>query len=449
VDTTREPQPDAEAPPPRSTWDLVVAYHPDPARVGTRLELRPGASLAVRRGEGLFEDRTISRRHARISAGPSTLEIEDEGSRYGTFVNGEPVQRQPLKAHDVINVGELLLLVGAGEGSPGAALAAEIENVARLATPVLFTGETGAGKGHFARALNDASGRAPLVVLACGAVPAEGATEELFGADDRPGLLERADGGTLLLDDVDEAPRGVHAALLGFLDDGAARRVGAVEARRLDVRIVATARRPEALPGEFVSRLRLVLRVPPLRERLEELPVIVRGMLAARGMWARRALVFALMKHSYRHNVRELEGLVERAAIDAGDEKVAGLSKGVAEAMGLTDVAAPGALVVAGDGSWFRAPGASRVSLARRETLARLLEALVTAHRERPGRELSTDDLFAAGWPGERIKGPAATGRVYVALTALRNLGLRDFLTRGETGYLLDPSARIETAPSG
>lgn len=95
--------------------------------------------------------------------------------------------------------------------------------------------------------------------------------------------------------------------------------------------------------------------------------------------------------------------------------------------------------------SWFRPPGAPRVSLLRRENLTRLLRALIEARHNQPGRPLTTDALFSAGWPGERIQAPSAAGRVYVALTSLRNLGLREFLVRSEGGYLLDAGANIES----
>ena len=454
MDTTREPRPD-EAPPATASWGVMIAYHPDPAQVGTRLAVEVDAPLAIGRAPGLFDDRTMSRNHARISVGARGLEIEDVGSRNGTFVNGEPVQRQTLRVGDLIGAGELLLLALADadpKRSATAVLQAAIERVAPLATPVLFTGETGVGKGHFARVLHRASGRGELVPVACGAVASDHIAEELFGLDaaahppGRPGLLERADGGTLLLDDADDAPAQFQSALLAFLEDGRVRRMGGVELVPVDVRVVATARTPEGLREEFLSRLsRFVLRVPPLRERLEDIPVLIRDLLSPLGVWTKRALVAALLRHEYRHNVRELAGLIERAVIDAGADKLVGLSRGVAERMGLADVGSPGALAIASDGSWFRPPGAPRVNLGRRENLARLLRALVAAHRDQPGQALTTEALFAAGWPGERIQGPAASGRVYVGLTTLRNLGLRHFLRRSQGGYLLDSAAKIES----
>jgi pSer/pThr/pTyr-binding forkhead associated (FHA) protein len=435
-------------------WGLLVAYHPQPDHVGTRLRVTADAPLELGRGPGPFADHTLSRRHARVALRPAGVEIADLNSRNGTFVNGEPVKRQALRPGDIVGVGELLLLVvryAGVEASPASLLEAEIAKVARLATPVLITGEIGAGKTHYARALHAASGRGALVPVPCGALAPERVAEELFGLDaaayppGRPGLLEQAHGGTLLLDDVDDAAESLQAALLAFLEDGVTRRLGATATARVDVRVVATTRNPAALRGEFLSRLsRFVLRVPPLRERPEDIPGLIRALLAPRGAWVKRGLAFALLRHDYRHNVRELASVLERAAIDAGGEPILGLSRGVAETLGLADEGPPTSLAVAADGTWFRPPGAPRVSLVRRENLTRLLRALLDARGAQPGKPLTTDALFAAGWPGERIQGPSAAGRVYVALTSLRNLGLRDFLVRAEGGYLLDATASIE-----
>jgi pSer/pThr/pTyr-binding forkhead associated (FHA) protein len=455
VDTTQLSPPDAGATPSMVAWGVLVAYHPDPKRVGARLAVTAEAPLELGRDAGLFADHTMSRRHARVVLRPSGPEVSDLNSRNGTFVNGEPVRRQALRPGDIVGVGEMLLLV-LRDSSPASGalsvLTAEIAKVAPLGTPVLFSGEVGVGKSYFARALHEASGRGALVPVPCGAVPAERVAEELFGLDaaayppGRPGLLEQAHAGTLLLDDVDDASESLQAALLAFLENGLTRRLGASAPARVDVRVVATARSPEGLRGEFLSRLsRFVLRVPPLRERPEDVAALIRALLAPHGVWLKRGLAFALLRHDYRHNVRELASVLERATIDAGDDRMIGLSRGVADALGLGDDGSPNALAVAADGTWFRPPGAPRVSLVRRENLTRLLRTLLEARRDQAGRALTTDTLFAAGWPGERIQGPSAAGRVYVALTSLRNLGLRDFLVRSEGGYLLDAGANIES----
>jgi len=441
MDTTRELQHDASAPGAPASLGLIVAYHPDPARVGVHLRVED--SLVIGREPGLFDDETMSRRHARVARVAGGLTVEDTGSRNGTFVNGEPVERQLLRHGDVLGTGEIILLV-LDEAQAARPPAAEIERLARLASPVLLVGETGVGKGRLAQLLHARSGRDPLVVLHGGALGPDRVAEELFGLDaaihppGRPGHLERAAGGTLLLDNLDDAPAPLGAALLAFLEQRA------VGAAAVDVRILATARDAAALREDLVSRL-AVVRVPPLRERPEDIPLLVRELLQPRGLWVRRALLQALLRHGFRHNVRELVAIVDRAIEEDCADGLVGLSSGVADALSLADVGSPGALAVAGDGTWFRPPGGARVSLANRDNLSRLLRALLEAYHQEAGSALSTETLFTAGWPGERIRGPAAAGRVYVALTTLRNLGLRHFLRRAPGGYLLDAKAKIES----
>jgi hypothetical protein len=104
------------------------------------------------------------------------------------------------------------------------------------------------------------------------------------------------------------------------------------------------------------------------------------------------------------------------------------------------------ALVVAERGVWFSTEGGDRVDLSTRTTLARLLDALVRERLAAPGEPIAWDALLAAGWPGERVQPGAAQNRVRVALTSLRNLGLRTVLLTKPGGHCLDPAVRIERA---
>jgi tetratricopeptide (TPR) repeat protein len=103
------------------------------------------------------------------------------------------------------------------------------------------------------------------------------------------------------------------------------------------------------------------------------------------------------------------------------------------------------AVVIATDGAWFEA-GGERVSLLKRKAPRLVLARLMEERRERPGTTLSVDDLFEAGWPGEQALPDAAASRVYVAVSTLRKLGLRDVLTREDEGYLLDPRRPVRSA---
>jgi predicted ATPase len=101
------------------------------------------------------------------------------------------------------------------------------------------------------------------------------------------------------------------------------------------------------------------------------------------------------------------------------------------------------AWVVAEDGSWFRRPNGWRIEVGDRQHARAALRALLRARQDAPGRALSTDDVLREAWPGERVRKRAGAMRVYVTISTLRDLGLRDFLVNGEGGYLLDPLQSI------
>jgi two-component system, NtrC family, response regulator HydG len=216
-------------------------------------------------------------------------------------------------------------------------LAVLVARVAPRDVTVLVTGESGTGKERVAEAIVRASRRAdrPFVRFNCAALTPELAEAELFGhargaftgaARARPGLFGEADGGTLLLDEIGELAPGAQAKLLRVLQDGEVRPVGEERTRRVDVRVLAATHRDlgeEVRAGRFREdlfyRLNVAhLRVPPLRERPEDIPVLARHFL---DRFARRfgveklqptdALLDRLASHPWPGNVRELENAIE------------------------------------------------------------------------------------------------------------------------------------------
>ncbi|MEE8451490.1 MAG: sigma-54 dependent transcriptional regulator [Thermoguttaceae bacterium] len=216
-----------------------------------------------------------------------------------------------------------------------------LSKVAPTDSTVLILGETGTGKELVARALHDRSLRAemPLVPINCGALPEHLIESELFGhrkgaftgADEhRVGLFEVADGGTLFLDEIGELPKPLQAKLLRFLESGEIRRVGDNESFTCDVRVVcATHRKLEEMvaAGEFREDLwyrvnTFEITLPPLRERVDDIPRLARHLAARFGapkrtgneMFAPETLAM-LAEHAWPGNVRELANVIEHALI--------------------------------------------------------------------------------------------------------------------------------------
>jgi DNA-binding NtrC family response regulator len=213
--------------------------------------------------------------------------------------------------------------------------------VARVDSTVLITGETGSGKERIARLVHDASSRSagPFVAVNCGAITDSLLESELFGhvrgaftgaSQDRPGLFEAANGGTLLLDEVGEISAAMQVKLLRVLQEREIRRVGESANRRVDVRILAATHRDltdaikaGAFRQDLFYRLNVVeLRVPALRDRRDDILPLARVFLAGAAGRARRKVVTLapraadqLLHHAWPGNVRELENAVERAVV--------------------------------------------------------------------------------------------------------------------------------------
>lgn len=220
--------------------------------------------------------------------------------------------------------------------------------VAKVDSTVLISGESGVGKERIARLIHHESPRTAgaFVAINCGALP-EGLLEsELFGhakgaftgaSQDRPGLFEAANGGTLLLDEIGEVPPAMQVKLLRALQEREVRRVGENNSRRVDVRVIAATNRDlvaEVNAARFRQdlfyRLRVVeLRVPPLRERREDILPLARVFLdEVSARTGRKAVGFTpraanqLVRYGWPGNVRELENAVERAVVLARASRI-------------------------------------------------------------------------------------------------------------------------------
>ncbi|MCQ0988220.1 sigma-54-dependent transcriptional regulator [Jiella marina] len=225
--------------------------------------------------------------------------------------------------------------------NPALALAGK---VAGYDVPALILGETGTGKELVARAIHYASARAdrPFFAVHCGAIPDELLESELFGHRKgaftganatRVGLLEEADGGTVLLDEIGDVTPAFQLKLLRFLQEGEIRPVGANETRRVDVRVIAATNKDlkrEAEAGRFREDLYYRLAVcpvtlPPLAERAGDIPLIAADVLERIALRhgisvppLSPAMTRALSDRAYPGNVRELENLLMRLVIEAG-----------------------------------------------------------------------------------------------------------------------------------
>lgn len=326
---------------------------------GTAVDL-PGPEAKIGTGKEcnlVLTDATVSRLHLLVRVEGESIRVIDPGSRNGTLLDSVPIRDAYARPDSLITLGDTALRLRMlsdmvvlplsarvrfgrlhGKSVAMRRVFALLERVAPTDTTILIEGETGTGKELVAEAIHEESTRScgPFIVFDCSAVSATLIESELFGhvrgsftgaVSDRPGAFEAADGGTLFLDEIGELPLDLQPKLLRALERREVRRVGSNVARRADVRIVAATNRSlsrEVERGKFREdlyyRLAVILvSLPPLRERPEDIPMLVRlfeGDLAGR-MTPPRSLpesaVVAFAARSWPGNVRELRNAVARA----------------------------------------------------------------------------------------------------------------------------------------
>src|SRR6267142_222997 len=309
-------------------------------------------------------DDRMSTAHATLRRVMGTWMVEDSGSRNGTLINGRRVQREPLSDGDVIELGHSFFLFRTSllppAGAPAVLYSSEVrpaasgletllpsvavgflraEAVARSNISLVIRGETGTGKEVLASAIHALSGRqGPFVPVNCGALSPSLIQSELLGhckgaftgaIDDRPGFVRSAHGGTLFLDVVEDLPPAAQPLLLRVLQEAEVMPVGAARPIKVDVRVLAaTQRNLDALAEEqhfrsdLLARLSgVTLELPPLRERREDLGLLIRALLRRQLGDAAGRITFtceaarALFLHRWPLNVRELENALQAADV--------------------------------------------------------------------------------------------------------------------------------------
>ncbi|MFO0552881.1 MAG: sigma 54-interacting transcriptional regulator [Polyangiaceae bacterium] len=403
--STTDPLPEGRAGSTTQRPGFVVLWSADdPGRVGELVAMPAGSNDALlgrahdrprvplmqwqRQRPGItepaapFVNRHVSREQLRVRQRGAQLEILNEG-RLKLRVDGRVVDSAEVSAGQLVEIaGQLLLLVVvrpdrlpplrstaltsspfgradehgiSGEGPTAWALREQLAFVGARSDHVLVLGPSGSGKELCARALHALSARAgrPFIARNAATLPAGLVDAEMFGnvknypnpgMAERPGLVGEADGGTLMLDEIGELGPELQAHMLRLLDAGEYQRLGDARVRKADVRVIAATNREVAeLKHDLAARFKLRIHVPGLNERREDIPLLIRALLAriaasdpAIGArfwesWSGTSsgqpritcrLVEALVKYDYSTHARELERLLWIALSSADSDNI-------------------------------------------------------------------------------------------------------------------------------
>jgi transcriptional regulator with GAF, ATPase, and Fis domain len=317
-------------------------------------ELNVGSSKG---NEMVLSDGAVSRHHCLFKSTDAGIVLTDLDSKNGTQLEGARIISGYVKPGHRIVVGTSALTVHELDSDTSAMLSKEtrfgsvlgkstqmrrlfavLPRIAQSDATVLIQGETGTGKGVLAESIHEASPRAdkPLVVVDCGALPPSLLESELFGHEKgaftgavtaKVGMLEAANGGTVFFDEIGELPLELQPKLLRFLENRTVRRVGSNKNKEVDVRVIAATNRDlrkavnaERFRSDLLYRLNTVkLTVPPLRERPEDIPLLVEHFFEqfapTSPAFTASELSSLLQLGSWPGNVRELRSTVERGLL--------------------------------------------------------------------------------------------------------------------------------------
>jgi DNA-binding NtrC family response regulator len=350
--------------------ERTLIFHGEVCRIGTHSS-----------NDLVLRDPAVSRFHCKLTRDGAAWRVQDSGSKNGITLDGVRVRDAELGPESTITLADSVLRVRAVEGTDevslpntqafgsliGASVAmrklfATLEKVAASDINVLVEGESGTGKELVAAEIFQRGPRSegPFVIVDCGAISPNLVESELFGhvrgaftgaERDRVGAFEAAEGGTVFLDEIGELPIELQPKLLRALEAREIRRLGEVKARKVNVRVIAATNRDlerEVNRGRFREdlyfRLAVVsVHVPSLRERLEDLPLLIRGFLASLEVPEQIDLfppdvLAELAQHDWPGNVRELRNYVERTVVLREPQPT---TKRAAGATGEVDIGVP------------------------------------------------------------------------------------------------------------
>jgi len=368
---------------------LLVETAGTPVRIGTSSE-----------NDLVLSDDTVSRRHAELQPTPLGMRVRDVESTNGILLGGLRIKDAFVPGDFQVALGETWIAVNwlaetvdreqvqtdrfgdvLGRAPAMRELFADLERIAPTDVTLLLEGETGTGKDLIAESVHAQSGRGsgPFVVFDCGAVAPNMVESELFGHErgaftgahgQHIGVFEQADGGTLFLDEIGELPLDLQPKLLRALEKREIRRIGGRQTVGVDVRIIAATNRnlrAEIQQGRFRQDLYFRLAaaqvpVPPLRDRMEDLELLVEHFLKmerpVRQLADVPAHVWEMFRnHRWPGNVRELRNAVQRLAVTP-DRPLHHEPSG----------AAPGGMASASAVSWLRDGVVVPLRIARRES---------------------------------------------------------------------------------